>query len=223
MPPSKKLGACRGTLRPPHLDGRLDEPIWDTADRLLLSGSTPQSAQQPGEGLAEVRLLHDDEFFYVAIHCLKVANVKYEPDDRPRTHDADLVQHDRVSLALDIDRDYTTAFEFTVDDRGWTYDACWGDATWNPTWYVANAADENSWTVEAAIPMSELVDRAPAVRDIWAVSIRRTIPRTGYQSWAGPVTDLPTANSPNQFGLLIFEPAAAATPSAPASTPAAPQ
>lgn len=221
MPPPKKLAASRRTIQPPHLDGHLDERLWETADRLILSGSPPRSGEGLGEGLSEVRITHDDEFLYVAIHCLHVAGVKYQADDRPRTHDADLIQHDRVSLSFDVDRDYTTAFEFTVDDRGWTHDACWGDATWNPTWYVANVADENSWTIEAAIPMSELVDRPPMARDIWAVSIRRTIPRIGYQSWAAATTGgeaaggkAETVGSPNQFGLLIFEPSAAATAAA---------
>ena len=68
--------------------------------------------------------------------------------------------HDRVAVRLDVDRDYTTAFELAVDHRGWTHDACWNDATWNPTWFVAAAADESTWTVEAAIPLAELVDRA---------------------------------------------------------------
>jgi hypothetical protein len=216
MPPPKKLAASRRTIQPPHLDGRLDERLWETADRLVLSGSAPRSGEELGEGLAEVRITHDDEFLYVAIHCLHVAGVKYQADDRPRTHDADLVQHDRVSLAFDVDRDYTTAFEFTIDDRGWTQDACWGDPSWNPTWYVANTADDNSWTIEAAIPMSELVDRPPVARDIWAVSIRRTIPRIGYQSWAAATTggEAASAGSPNQFGLLIFEPSAAAAAAA---------
>ena len=55
----------------------------------------------------------------------------------PRQRDADLSAHDRVTLRLDVDRDYTTAFELVVDHRGWTHDACWNDATWNPKWFVA--------------------------------------------------------------------------------------
>jgi photosystem II stability/assembly factor-like uncharacterized protein len=231
LPPAKKLAACRQTDRPPHLDGRLDEQFWQSSDRLILTSSVsaPRSREAPEEGLGEARIAHDDKFIYIAIHCLKAPNVKYEPDDSPRTRDADLLQHDRVSIAFDLDRDYTTAFELTVDDRGWTLDACWGDPTWNPTWYVAKAADENSWTVEAAIPLSELSDRPPMTGDIWAASVRRTIPRTGYQSWAGATKGgkAVPVNSPSQFGLLIFDPSAAAAPQQPPTqlqpTPLIPQ
>ncbi len=168
------------------------------------SDSPPRPGKKSAEERddAELRLAHDNEFLYVAIRCPKLPNLDYRADDSPRPRDADLTRHDRVSIRLDVDRDYTTAFELTVDHRGWTHDACWGDATWNPTWFVATANDETSWTVEAAIPLAELVEKPPASRDVWAVSARRTIPRTGYQSWAG---DNPPNDSPSAFGLLIFE------------------
>src|SRR5205823_2620500 len=153
---------CRRVSAPPNLDGKLDDPLWETADRALLNSTDDRlRVSHP----AEIRMTHDDEFLYVAVHCLKAANVDYQPDDSPRPRDADLTRYDRVSLKLDVDRDYTTAFELTVDSRGWTRDACNGDTTWNPTWYVAAANDESSWTVEAAIPLAELIDKSPTTRD----------------------------------------------------------
>ena len=119
-----------------------------------------------------------------------------------RDRDADLSKTDRVTLRLDIDRDFTTAFELSVNSRGWTHDACWGDPNWNPAWYAAAAGDDTSWTIEAAIPLAELADKPPAARGVWAASARRTIPRVGYQTWSGaPTSD----DSPAQFGMLIFE------------------
>lgn len=205
-PPTKKLATCRLASAPPHLDGKLDESIWETADRVFLraADTAPRSnkgAGEEGTG-AEARITHDSEFLYLAVHCLKAPNVDYKSDNSPRPRDADLTQHDRVALKLDIDRDYATAFELTVDSRGWTCDACNGDATWNPTWYVAPANDESSWTVEAAIPLSELVEKAPTARDVWSLAVRRTIPRAGYQTWSAATS---STDSPAQFGLLIFE------------------
>ncbi len=199
LPPAKKLATCRPTDQPPNLDGNLDEPFWTKADRLRLSADKDLAANSPA---AEVQLAYDNQFLYLAIHCPKSPNLDYVADATPRPRDADLTQHDRVTVRLDTDRDYSTAFELTVDNRGWTHDACWGDAIWNPTWYVAAASDATSWTVEAAIPLSELVDKPPAAHSVWAVSARRTIPRTGYETWSGPPE---SDGSPSQFGLLIFE------------------
>jgi hypothetical protein len=164
----------------------------------LIDGAT-QSKTTTGD---EVQLVHDGQFLYIAIHCHKLPSVDYSTDDSPRPHDGDLTQHDRVTLRFDIDRDYTTAFEFTIDSRGWTRDSCWTDATWNPAWYVAAANDGKTWTIEAAIPLAQLVEKPPTPREVWAVSAQRTIPRVGYQSWAGIPT---SADTPDQYGLLIFQ------------------
>ncbi|MFO0791565.1 MAG: YCF48-related protein [Pirellulales bacterium] len=219
-PPPKKLARCVATLEPPHLDGHLDEQLWATADRLRLNDSAtpvgqtflsvhqndPQKDNTTEKATrrttAFAQLAHDQKFLYLAIECPKVNTCDYTTDASPRPHDADLTQHDRVTIRLDTDRDYNTAFELTVDNRGYTADACWTDATWNPTWYIAAASDDKIWTIEAAIPLAELTAKPLAPRNVWAVSAERTIPRVGYQSWTGPPTP---ENSPANFGLLIFQ------------------
>ena len=185
QPPGKKLANCHFADRPPNLDGKLDEPFWDKADRLRLRSDGSQS-KTPVEDT--VQFTHDAQFLYIAIHCRKSANLDYAAGAAPRPHDADLSQHDRVAIRLDTDRDYTTAFELTVDSRGWTHDSCCSDSTWDPSWYVATSNDDTFWTVEAAIPLVELVDKPISRAEVWAVSVRRTIPRVGYQSWAGQRT-----------------------------------
>ena len=152
LPPPKTLGTCRRATERPHLDG---DSTNRSGNRPIACGFAANRRRGPKSAST-----YDPQFLYLAIRCPKAAGVDYSPDDRPRPRDADLAQHDRVTVRLDVDRDYTTAFELTVDHRGWTRDACWGDATWNPTWFVAAAADESAWTVEAAIPLAELVGRA---------------------------------------------------------------
>jgi hypothetical protein len=194
LPPPKKLGTCRRAAERPHLDGDLDDPAWQSADRLRLSGNSAKAAV--------VRMSRDAEFLYLAIECPKAKCVEYSPDDRPRPRDSDLSAHDRVVVRLDVDRDYATAYKLAIDDRGWTNDACWNDATWNPTWYVAATADETTWTAEAAIPLAELVAAPPMSRDVWAASIERTTPGGDRETWSG---DAAADDSPDKFGLLIFE------------------
>jgi hypothetical protein len=105
-------------------------------------------------------------------------------------------------VRLDIDRDYTTAFELSVDHRGWTHDSCWGDTTWDPTWFVAAASDDLAWTAEVAIPLVELANEAPAARHVWAVAVERSIPGRIGETWSGNVAE---DESPDMFGMLIFE------------------
>jgi photosystem II stability/assembly factor-like uncharacterized protein len=198
-PPPKALAACRRAAVRPHLDGSLDEPLWEAADVLRLHGDSLSAADSPR---SQVQLTYDSEFLYLAVSSLKDGSGDYRPDDRPRPRDADLREHDRVELHLDLDRDYTTAFELAVDHRGWCHDACWGDANWNPTWYIAAEEDDISWIVEAAIPLAELTADPPAAKQVWAASVQRIIPRVGCESWSGEPGG---AESPERFGLVIFE------------------
>jgi hypothetical protein len=103
---------------------------------------------------------------------------------------------------LDLDRDFATYYRLAVDHRGWTADDCWGDTTWNPTWFVASAVAEGEWTIEAAIPLDQLSGEPPAAGTAWAMGIQRIVPGVGFQSWNAPAAiDV----MPEGFGYLVFE------------------
>jgi hypothetical protein len=107
-----------------------------------------------------------------------------------------------LELLIDVDRDYTTCYRLAVDHRGWVWEACMDITAWNPDWYVAAAEDDTSWTIEVAIPFDQIVESAPAEHDVWAVGLRRIVPRVGFQSWAPAESPHVTAAD---FGLLMFE------------------
>jgi hypothetical protein len=105
-------------------------------------------------------------------------------------------------LYLDVDRDYASFYGLTVDVRGWPAEACFGDPTWNPTWFIATGGDETYWTVEVAIPWEELVPKRPQVRDVWAIGIQRVIPGVGRQGLGRPAA---AELIPQGCGLMVFE------------------
>ncbi|QDU87266.1 Ycf48-like protein precursor [Pirellulimonas nuda] len=192
--PEKPLAAVRPLASQPVLDGNLDEPCWAAITPVEL-----QSAESSRS--AKLWLGYDSEYWYVAAQAPKLAGVPYPgPAVSARHHDGADSGRDRLRLSIDADRDYTTAFELTVDSRGWTADACWRDAHWDPKWFVAVADAADRWTCEAAIPWESLT--APNPRDVWAFSIDRIAPGHKTQSW--PAGGAP-AGSPDRFGLLLFE------------------
>ena len=202
----KSLAFCYQTNDRPHLDGLLSDQCWTEAKEIHLSES-PQTdefaAGLDGSKQTMAMFAYDTEFLYVAI---RVPRETGTPQDRPqltgRQHDADLSRHDRISIRLDIDRDYATWYEFQIDQRGWTAESCWEDRRWNPTWYVAAEMDETDWRIEAAIPWADLSPTPPKRSTIYGLSVQRTIPTVGLQSWTHPATARP---QPSSFGLLKFE------------------
>jgi len=173
---------ARFTTTKPKLDGQLNEPFWQTNSMTLKSEKS------------EIHLAYDTNFLYLALNCAKSPELSYATESRKRTYDADLAEHDRVRILLDVDRDYTTYFVLTIDQRGWTNDACWQDQSWNPQWFVAAGGDAEHWTSEAAIPWGELTATPPASGDAWALSSTRIL----------PATPMPSVG-PQDFALLLFK------------------
>lgn len=180
----KEIWFCDRTLVRPKLDGRLDESFWKEARPACLRSPDGTEPAAP----AAVFAAYDDQFLYLGVMCKKTANHPADPAPTgPRPRDPDLTSQDRVSIHLDLDRDWVTAYQLEIDRRGWVRDSVWDDPSWDPTWFVASAELEDRWTAEAAIPVSELTEHSPAPPQVWGVGIFRQIPGEGVQSWTVPV------------------------------------
>lgn len=197
-PSPKPVLQGQRTQQPPYLDGILDDELWSRAKMSPLKSEHGEDADWP----AQVGLAVDNHYLYLAIHCRKASQAHYGTPRTARQRDQDLSEHDRVDILLDLDRDYATYYRFTVDHRGWARDLCCGDLTWNPAWHLAAHEDDQSWTLELAIPLNVLTPEVPKPRSAWAVGIQRTIPRVGLQSLSQPVGTDPI---PAGFGYLIFD------------------
>ncbi len=197
LPPKPTIHCVRAAAKP-RLDGTLDDSAWQRAKPASLRSLLADDDAWP----AEVKLTYDEQFLYFAAHCRKAPGVEYAPSDGPRPRNAELSDRDRIEVYIDLDRDYATWYRFAVDHRGWVAESCWGDSSWNPTWFVAQSADDESWTIEAAIPLDQLTGDFPASRAVWAVGIQRIVPGVGFQSWTQPAAiDV----LPEGFGWLMFE------------------
>lgn len=196
--PPKEVWKCGAAAGKPRLDGMLNDPMWYQAEEVALTSPLADDASWP----AVVRVAYDRQFLYVAASCREVPGIQYEDAVGPRPRDPDLSKQDRVELYLDLDRDWATAYRLVIDHRGWVAEDCWGDTTWNPTWYVAALHDEGNWHVEAAIPWDQLTADPPQPRDAWAIGAQRIAPGVGFQSWNKPAAPEVLLQG---MGLLIFE------------------
>jgi photosystem II stability/assembly factor-like uncharacterized protein len=195
--PPKPVWTCRQTETRPVLDGTFDDPCWKDLKPLVLANAVGDTSK---EFPTEVRLAYDQNYLYLALKCQHPEN-RYVPPVKVRSHDADLHSYDRISLLLDLDRDYATFFDLQVDQRGCVCDDCWGDRSWNPRWFVAIHSDKTCWQIEAAIPMVELTGEPVSLGRAWACNAVRVIPGRGVQALATPADVRPR---PEGMGLLMF-------------------
>jgi photosystem II stability/assembly factor-like uncharacterized protein len=196
--PPRRLAICRLTEQRPHLDGVFDDACWKGQKPLVFEDAAGATAQtHPTEAL----FAHDQEFLYVALKC-RHPEGRHLPKATSRERDAELTPYDRVSILLDLDRDYATFFRLEVDQRGCVRDDCCGDLTWNPKWYVACNTDAVSWHIEAAIPLGELTGQPITLGSAWACNLVRTIPGHGVQAYSLPADVTPR---PDGMCLLLFQ------------------
>jgi hypothetical protein len=194
----RPLLSCQKVLEKPFLDGKLDEELWANAARAELRSQLDDDANWP----ATIRLARDDEYLYLGVQCRKISGLTYAATKDERGHDPDLSAQDRVELMLDMNRDYTSYIKLTVDHRGWTGEAAWGDVRWNPDWFVAADISGETWSIEAAIPFVELGREHVADGEVWACGVQRVVPGVGIQSWTQPAS---VSGSPEGFGFLSLD------------------
>lgn len=184
----------------PYLDGKLDDDCWKPARVVKLQNAVGNTAQ---EYPTEARITHDRDFVYLAVRCGQPAGVKLDKA-KARTRDKDMRASDRVSLMLDLDRDYATCFHFQVDATGCVAEDCWGDKTWDPKWFVAVHHEATGWTLEAAIPRTALTSDHLTPGKAWAANLVRVLPGHGVQAFSLPAEAPEEAMRPEGMGLLMF-------------------
>jgi photosystem II stability/assembly factor-like uncharacterized protein len=221
----KPLAFCRQTSQRPKLDGKLDDPCWLSAKPMVLQKVTGdiegsyQASLEPSDAFCKIKsrtegdtpktemkaytqamFAFDSHYLYIAVQCVHPEG-KQAPKLEKRSRDMNMDGSDRVSIMLDLDRDYQTYFHFQVDQRGALAEDCWGDKTWNPKWLVATHSEATGWTTEIAIPLHELSGIPLTVGRVWACNVTRTIPGKGIQAWSIPADAIPR---PEGMGLLQF-------------------
>jgi photosystem II stability/assembly factor-like uncharacterized protein len=197
-PPPRPVARCLFCDNKPLLDGKFDDDCWQNLKPVVLKNAVNDTAK---DYPTEAMFSYDEKFLYIALKCKHPAGQAVPPvKDRPR--DADLRAFDRVSILLDLDRDYSTCFRLEVDQRGCVAEDCWGDQRWNPQWYVAIRSDEDCWQIEAAIPLQELTGERPRHNSAWAVNVVRILPGRGVQGWSTPAGVEPR---PEGMGLMVFQ------------------
>ncbi len=158
----------------PTIDGRLDDAAWqgvawggDFTQMEPNDGGTPVAATQ-------FKILYDEAFVYVGYRM---------HDDEPekvvrRMSRRDGFEGDWIEINIDSYLDKRTAFSFTVSASGVKGDEFisnngnnW-DESWNPIWYAKTNVDEQGWTAEIKIPLSQL-RYGNKEEHIWGFQIHR--------------------------------------------------
>ncbi|HEV2086210.1 MAG TPA: DUF5916 domain-containing protein, partial [Gemmatimonadales bacterium] len=142
-----------------QLDGRLDEPFWDTADSISEFRQREPDEGAPCSERTVVKLVRDRDALYVGVRAYD-SNVHGIRGTQLR-RDADLEVDDYVMLLIDSFHDRRSGFLFRTNPNGAMWDAQFNglddaNENWNGIWDVAVTRDSVGWTAEFRIPFRTL-------------------------------------------------------------------
>jgi len=172
----KTYTATRINPHPPSIDGSLDDPAWDGG---AWEGGFIQRKPYEGKEPSQVtlfKILYDDKNLYVAVRALDAEPEKIER----RMSRRDSIEGDWVGVEIDSYHDQLTAFSFSVNAAGVKADKVVSgngqneDPNWDPIWHVKTGRDEEGWTAEMRIPLSQL-RYGKRENQVWGLQVTRQL------------------------------------------------
>lgn len=187
---------------PPLVDGLLNDEAWN-----LVEWAGEYVEFQPDENTTpsyqtKFKIVYDSKNLYIGVRCYDA-----EPDKIvKRLSRRDGFEGDWIEFNIDSYHDKRTAFSFTATVAGVKGDEFvsnngnnW-DGSWNPIWYTKTNVDEEGWTAELRIPLSQLKFGGEE-NQVWGLQSTRRFFRAEERSlWQRKPIDTPGWVS--EFGEL---------------------
>ncbi len=158
-----------------QIDGIADEPDWE--DARVFTGFTQREPVEgvPAEHDTEVRVLFGDEAIWVAARMWDS-----EPGtiDRRLTRRDDRGTYDQFSIHLDPNLDGLTGYSFRVSAANVQGDTYFHgddqmDSAWDAVWTSAVTVDDQGWSAEIRIPLSQIRYEASEDLQTWGINFHR--------------------------------------------------
>ncbi|WP_289644744.1 DUF5916 domain-containing protein [Maribacter aestuarii] len=174
-----------GDVNSPKIDGIIDDKAWELVEWSGNYIEWSPDENTPPSHQSKLKILYDDKNLFVAFRCYDA-----EPDKIvSRLSRRDGFDGDWVEINIGSLGDLRTAYSFTISVSGVqgeeyiTNDGQNWDNTWNPIWYAKTNIDEEGWTAEIRIPLSQI--RFGKGKDqIWGIqSTRRFFRKEERSVW----------------------------------------
>lgn len=220
MAPPTLTAMKAGPGQPITLDGKLQEGIWQqTPAATGFVQRTPHDGQ-PATEQTEARIIYTDDAVYVGITAFdsamdSVAATLFRKDGSAYS--------DWIYVNFDSYNDNRTSFSFAVNPRGvrkdiLTFNDSNEDLQWDAVWEAATEIQDDRWTVEMRIPLSQLRFNTDKEKQNWGINFQRRIARkeeiafwsptpqnsAGFVSRYGTLKGISELKSPNRLEISPY-------------------
>ena len=176
-----------------EIDGHLDEDAWTRAPKAGPFYRYDKNFGTPMTEPTEFAVLYDQDTLYIGIWAMdsEPSKIKARTMERDSTS---IFSDDYLYLALDTFHRQRNGYIFALNPNGARYDALltnnlYRNGNWDGAWTARTAINEDSWTVEIAIPAKSL--SFDPNNSTWGFNISRTIARKNEQGrWTGALPQI---------------------------------
>lgn len=203
---SKTLTAVKAS-ESPHIDGNLDDAVWQQAPTATDFMQYSPSYGAPVSAKTIVKLIYDDEALYIGAYLYDDPSlIRKQITARDGEQQQDV---DYFSVFVDTYNDQQNGFQFLVTANNVQTDAKltvtatpsfnqYGDKTWDAVWESKVQMKNDGWTVEIKIPYISLRFSKKDIQT-WGIQFLRYLRRNNEQDFWSTVD--PNINGfVNQFG-----------------------
>jgi hypothetical protein len=193
----------------PHIDGLLDEAIWQEASNASGFVTTaPVFGNIPTDSTI-VKIIYDNTSVYIGAYLYcdpALIRKQYTPRDQERQADVDF-----FGVFIDSYNDRQNAYQFLVTARNVQTDArlsaniapaggIYGDLSWDAVWDSKVSMHQNGWSVELKIPLFS-IRFADKENNLWGIQFLRYSRSRNETSFWNPENPN-TGGFVNQFGQV---------------------
>jgi hypothetical protein len=173
----------------PVIDGKLDEPGWQTAAR---TGPLKTASGEPGKSATEAFILRDADHLYVGLHCTGKAVSAEQGQAAKGATTADVLE-----LLINSSGDRNSYYRIQITPAGGgqvtssynEYDPPWHDRTWQPAFKSVVVNRPDAWTAELVLPFIIFCKNKTLASEI-GFNVRRFGARGGeVHGWHGASPD----------------------------------
>ena len=171
-------------------DGKLDEPEWQTAQKISNFTQRELDLGEPITEKTEVAILIDDEYMYIGVWCYDREPEKIIAKEMRRDFSFNL--EDNFIVILDTYLDKRNGFQFVINPNGARADLQTfnnggsSNQFWNGVWDVRTQITHEGWFAEIKIPFYTLKYRPGQEEQVWGINFERNIRRNRQQArWKG--------------------------------------
>ena len=201
-----------------HIDGILDESIWEKADKATDFIQREPTPGVPASFNTEAFFLYDDNAIYIGARL-------FDPEPSKILKELSLRDQigntDNFGVFFDTYRSGLNGFKFFVTASGVQMEAVTtnndDDRNWNAIWESAVSQDDKGWYVEIKIPYSSLRFPSSNVQE-WNIQFAREIRRyreasnwafidptvSGWVQQSGMATEIKDIKSPVRLSLTPY-------------------